>query len=149
MDAVILNVSHSFESDARRCLPGSFNAPKADDFLDRLFELAATFASVHCTLANDRMLRIQSHNTQLHELAIPLAMTKPRMLCARLGVRFGEWANWKLASYGEVVEFEYLPTKKYSTVRYENTTATQAFAIDAPSQGKCPQGLAARSAACK
>ena len=149
MDAVIPSVPNSFEADARRCLAGGFDTQKADDFLDRLFELAATFGSVHCTLANERIMRIQSRNTELHELEIPRAKTKLRMLCARLAVRCGEWADRKLAPYGDVVEFAYPPTKKSFTVRFENTTATQAFAIHAGSQGKCPQELAIPSAAFK
>lgn len=138
MDAVTPSVPNSFEADARRCLAGGFDTQKADDFLDRLFDLAATFGRVQCTLAGERILRIESRDAQLQELEIPQAKTKLRMLCARLAVRCGEWAHRKLAPYGDVVEFVYPPTRQSFTVRFENTTAAQAFAIHTGSQGNCP-----------
>jgi hypothetical protein len=138
MDAVIPSLPSSFEANARQCLAGGLDTQKADSFLDQLFEVAATSGSVRCTLANERVLRIQSRDTPLHELDIPRAKTKLRMLCARLAVRCGEWADRKLAPHGDVVDFVYPPTKQLFTVRFENTTGTQTFAIHAGSQGKLP-----------
>ena len=130
MNAATANLTKSLKAEMLRCLAGGIDTPKADGFLDQLFEVAEALGSVTCMLAGDRVLRVQSRDLVLQDVEIPLAKTKLRMLCARLAVRCGEWANRKLAPYGDLVEFRLPVTNQLFKVHYENTTSKQAFAID-------------------
>ena len=130
MSAVTANLTKSLESEVLRCLGGGVDTQRLDDFLDRMFELADQLGGIACTLADDRTLRIQSRNTVLQEVKVPLAKTKLRMLCARLAVRCGEWANRSVTPYGDMVEFDHPVVNHLCKVHFENTTAAQQFAIE-------------------
>jgi hypothetical protein len=126
----------SLKAEALRCLAGGINTQKADAFLDLLLELAAASGSVTCTLANERVLRLEVRDTALLEVEIPLAKTKVRMLCARLAVRCGEWGGRKISPYGDLVEIQVPSTERFFKVCFENSTHAQAITVESiPANG--------------
>lgn len=126
----------SLEVEALRCLAGGIDTQKADAFLDLLLELAAASGSVTCTLANERVLRLQVRDTSLQELEIPLAKTKLRMLCARLAMRCGEWGRRKISPYGDTVEIQLPSAEQFLKVCFENSTDAQAITVESmPANG--------------
>ena len=111
-------------------LADGIDTQKLDAFLDQAFELVGAVGTVVCTLMNDRVLRLQSRETILQELEMPLAKTKLRMLCARLAVRCSEWSHREVSPYGDVVDVEFPLTNQRCKVSFENTPASQKFVLE-------------------
>jgi hypothetical protein len=107
------------------------DAETLDGFIESLFTLAVKLNKLTCGLVDDSSLRLESGNVILHEMTLPRAKTKLRMLCARLAVRCTVWSNRQVSPYGDIVDFELPGHRQTFRVSFENTPEAQKLAIEA------------------
>src|SRR5690242_13771966 len=88
-------------ADMIRCLADGVDIDRIDRFLDLLFVLAAKTGSVTCAVVGQDAVRIQCHDATSGEFEMPRAMSKIRMVCARLALRCTEWCNRQINAYGD------------------------------------------------
>lgn len=115
--------------DVLGILGEGLDTQQLDGFLDQMFELAATWRTITCTVVDDQTIRVQSGDVAVQEAEVPRARTKLRMACARLAVRCGEWAGRQVSPYGDTVDLEHPRTMRSCKVRFENTSGSQFFLI--------------------
>jgi hypothetical protein len=121
----------AISSDVLALVVEGVDVQKLDAFLDALFDLAATWKTITCSLIGDHALCVRSNEAVIQEAEVPRAKSTLRMACARLAVRCGEWAGRQVSPYGETVEVEHPKIKRRCSIHFENTAGTQELHIDA------------------
>jgi hypothetical protein len=122
------------DPDFWTALADGMDAQKADSIVDMLFDHADKNGRVTLSLEGDSCLQSQWPGVILQRADIPRAKTKLRMICARLSVRCAEWSKRPVSPYGDSIEVVFPPTEALFKVRFENTTAAQAIAIEIVSE---------------
>lgn len=102
-----------------------------DVFLDHLFELANRNGLAVCELANNDALCVKSPNLgESVMVEMPRALTKMRMVCARLAVRCSKSCSREIKPYGDSVEFACPDSGVPFKVQFTNTTSRQEISIE-------------------
>jgi hypothetical protein len=131
MNNISGQVTDSEASELLRRLATGVDTEILDGFIEDLLTLAVKLTKIKCGLADVSSLRLESENVILHEMTLPRAKTKLRMLCARLAVRCAAWSGRQVSPYGDAVDFEVPGHGRAFKVRFENTAEFQRFAIEA------------------
>jgi hypothetical protein len=120
----------SLEAEWLRCLGQGTDTRRLDDAIAQLFHLAGEWGTISCSFAGGNMVRLESAERLIHELEVPRAKTKMRMLCARLGVQCGQWAGQTVSLYGDEIAFQNPDTQRPYKVIFQNSPARQHITIE-------------------
>jgi hypothetical protein len=131
MSTATAELRESLEKQFSRCIAGGIDPPRLDAFLDDLFDLAGVLGTITCEFSGASAIRLRSGDVPLYEANLLRAKTRVRMLCARLAIRCSEWSSREVSHYGDIVEVEVPRIKQRYDVRFENTTKSQEFTIEA------------------